>query len=246
MAPAIALAPPLGSDGEGIVGASRAFGEATASGSAPPGIPEAMVGRRIDGAWLAIGLIALPAGASARAPDPGPRSPTYSVTMIHAPYAANAGVGARRAGLMCLPQGAVHWRELSARDDRWSIALIEDALAQAGLVVDRSARATASNVLVRGELRRVMLRVCARHWGLGDPSSLDGDGVLQMEWRVLDDGGVPHVHVSSVSRHVDRHQATTAVDLYEMLLVDAAADLAVWLKTDEARAAPPAPATARH
>jgi hypothetical protein len=91
-----------------------------------------------------------------------------------------------------------------------------------------------------------MLRVCARHWGLGDPSSLDGDGVLQMAWRVLDDGGVPHEHLSSVSRHIDRHQATTAADLYEMLLVDAANDLAVWLKTDAAGGAPPAPATARH
>jgi hypothetical protein len=193
-----------------------------------------MVGRRIDRAWLAIGLIALPAGASARVPDPGPRPPTYSVTMIHAPYAANAGVGARRAGLMCLPQGAVRWRELSARDDRWSIALIEDALAQAGLAVDRSARAAASSVLVRGELRRVMLRVCARRWGLGDPSSLDGEGAIQMEWRVLDAGGVPHVHVSSVTRHIDRHQATTAVDLYEMLLADAATDLARWLKAGDA------------
>jgi hypothetical protein len=90
------------------------------------------MGRRIERAWLAIGLIALPAGASARVPDPGAHPPTYSVTMIHAPYAANAGVGARRAGLMCLPQGALRWRELSARDDRWSIALIEDALAQPG------------------------------------------------------------------------------------------------------------------
>jgi len=203
------------------------------------------VGSRIDRAWLAIGLIALPAGAPARAPDPAVVPPTYSVTMLHAPYAANAGVGARRAGLMCLPQGAVRWRELSARDDRWSIALIEDALAQEGLAVDRAARAAASTVLVRGELRRVMLRVCARRWGLGDPSSLDGDGVLQMEWRVLDSGGSPHLHVSSVSRHVDRHAATTAVDLYETLLVDAATDLARWLKTDDARAAPPAPA-ARH
>jgi len=195
-------------------------------------------------AALAIGLIALPAGALARAPDPAAPRPAYSVTMIHAPYAANAGVGARRAGLMCLPQGAVRWRELSARDDRWSIALIEDALAQEGLVVDRAARAKASSVLVRGALRRVVLRVCARHWGLGDPFSLDGDGALEMEWRVLDAEGLPHAHVSSVSRHVDRHQATTAADLYEMLLGDAAADLARWLKTGAGPDAPAVPAAA--
>lgn len=200
----------------------------------------------IDRLWsraaLAIGLIALPGGASARVRDPGAPPLTYAVTMIHAPYAANAGVGARRAGLMCLPQGAVRWRELSARDDRWSIALIEDALAQEGLAVDRSARAAASKILVRGELRRVMLHVCARHWGLGDPSSLDGDGALQIEWRVLDDAGSFHAHMSSVSRHVDRHQPTTATDLYEMLLVDAAADLARWLKAGAGPDAPVAPA----
>jgi hypothetical protein len=47
-----------------------------------------------------------------------------------------------------------------------------------------------------------------------------------------------------VSRHVDRHQATTAADLYEMLLGDAAADLARWLKMGAGPDAPAVPAAA--
>jgi hypothetical protein len=191
---------------------------------------------------LAAALVAAPALAAASQEDGAAR--VYAATMVHAPYTAAARVGARRAGLMCLPQGAVYWRDLSARDDRWSIQLIDDALAADGLAVDRSTRMAASRVEIRGEIRRIGFSLCARRWGPGDASALDGDGALQMEWRVDEGSGAPRVHVSSVRHHLDRGQAASPADLYEMLLTDAATDLAHWLKAGAPPEAVAAPATA--
>jgi hypothetical protein len=193
-------------------------------------------------ASLALGCALLPAAARAFAiPD---ASAIYSVTMIHATYTAGASVGVRKAGLLCLPNGAIQWRDLAARDERWVLQLIDDALAQNGLSIDRSGGVRPSVVGIRGEIKRIGFRLCARRWALGDGSMLDGDGALQIEWRVVENGGSPRLHSSTVGHHIDRAHPVTAADLYEMLLTDAGTDLAHWLKMGDAASAPASPAAA--
>ena len=163
---------------------------------------------------------------------PGARA-VYAVVRVGSALADEDRVGARRAGLVCLPDGPIRWRDIATGGVMDQREIVQDALEDAGLPVtplgslgDRAGRPA---LRLRATVRTADFRVCARHYP-GDARAFSGDVALDVEWRVesaADDGEVPHL--SHVTRHVDASRAASLGSLYRQSLGDAARDVARWL-----------------
>lgn len=180
----------------------------------------------------AAALLALACTSAARAAGP---APIYAVTRISSAIDDGEKVGSKRAGLMCLPQGVVHWGDVATGGSLDQREIVQDALEDAGVAVtplgEVGGGGERAHLRVRGTVRTAAFRLCAKRFGLGDAKTYSGDVAIEMEWRVEDraSGGMEATHLSKVLRHVDEAHAASVGALYRALLRDSARDLAGWL-----------------
>lgn len=180
-------------------------------------------------------LLALACGAEARgqvARQPAAR--VYVVDRIRDLISEDEKVGTRKAGLMCLPNGSLRWKDVSTGANIDQREIVQDVLEDRGLRVASlgAPGPTRRQVRLRGILKAADFTLCARDW-LGDHNALSGNARLEIEWRAEEVNGAEADlrHVSAIRRHFDRHDAASLGAIYRLLLEEAAKDLADWLPT---------------
>ncbi|NML95386.1 hypothetical protein [Novosphingobium olei] len=125
--------------------------------------------------------------------------------LVDLPRSAKAG--ARAAGMLCLPNGAVRVVDLVGRDQALE-ATVRAALARAGEARLRG----------RGEieihLTDVSVKLCARNWGAfgmgGDHGALSGEARYAFRWRR---GGAGPAMPVEIAFGIDRHAPMTAGEI---------------------------------
>jgi hypothetical protein len=184
----------------------------------------------VRSAARAMCLVAATGGAAAIA-APGDR-PIYAVVRVGSALAGEDRIGAKRAGLMCLPNGVLRWGDVATGGAMDQREVVQDALEDAGLPVTplgTTDRASGRPALrLRASIRAAGFNLCARHY-LGDARAYSGDVALEIEWRVESTDGSEVPHISNVSRHIDESHAGSIGSIYKHLLDDAAVDAAHWL-----------------
>ena len=177
-------------------------------------------------AALALALFSCPAFAA-------PPARVYVVERLGDSIGADDSIGPKRAGLMCLPNGHIRWRDLmpGERADRRDI--VEDALEDAGLpIVSGAPSATRRQFRVRGLVTEASASLCARQQLIGDKAALSGTAHVTIEWRVEDvaDPVSSRRHVSTITRSIAGKDAASASTIGRALVSEAARDLAGWLE----------------
>ncbi|WP_174273783.1 hypothetical protein [Sphingomonas bacterium] len=172
--------------------------------------------------------------AATSAPAAPPPAPVYVVDRMRDLISPDEVVGTRRAGLMCLPNGTIRWKDIPQGDALDRREIIQDVLEDEGQHVASLGGTVAARrqVRIRGVVRAAAFRLCARQW-LGDRGALSGDAHLEMEWRAENgDGADPGLrHVSTIDRHFDGKQAASLGTLFRAMLEASARDLVQWLGT---------------
>jgi hypothetical protein len=161
-----------------------------------------------------------------------PDHPIYSVVRVGSVLADEDKVGAKRAGLMCLPNGVIRWSDVATGGAMDQREIVQDALEDAGLPVtplgSYDIRSGHPALRLRATVRMAKLDLCARHF-IGDAKALSGDIALDIEWRVESADGSEVPHISHVTRHIEPDQAASLGSIYRKALGDAAGDVAHWL-----------------
>lgn len=134
---------------------------------------------------------------AAQVDDSGARSigsptepPRYSIVRVKVDLVTGQKIGRKRAGLVCLPFGSVVWGKDAAPGEAKMIDVVAQGFEQAGLSVpSRDAelfgQAPASTpFLIAGVIKRATFHTCLPGFGIGDRSSIKGDGQLEIEWKV--------------------------------------------------------------
>lgn len=188
----------------------------------------AMIGRTAFWACL---VVATWGGAVSAAASDGP---IYAITRVGSALTDDDLVGSKRAGLMCLPNGAIRWGDVGTGGSMDQREVVQDALEDAGLAMTPLGSfggGTAGHpaLHLRATVRAAAFRLCAKHY-VGDARALSGDAALELEWRVEGLDGSEASHVSQVSRHIDEHHAASLAGIYRQLLGDAAVDVVGWLR----------------
>lgn len=182
---------------------------------------------------VAASLLAATGVAAAAAPA---AKPVYAITRVGSSLGDDEVVGAKRAGLACLPNGAIRWGDVATGGTMDQREIVQDAAEDAGLPVtplgmirDGGARSVLN---LRGAIRAASFSLCARGWGfggiggVGDRARMSGDATLSVEWRVEDQaGGGAATYVSHSAAHLDAHHAASLGAIYRGLLADAARDV---------------------
>jgi hypothetical protein len=189
----------------------------------------AMIGRTALWACLAVAI-----GGGA-VPAPAADGPVYAITRVSSSLTDDDLVGSKRAGLVCLPNGAIRWRDVGTGGSMDQREVVQDALEDTGLAVTPlgfSSNGSAAHPVLhlRATVKAAAFRLCAKHY-LGDARALSGDAALELEWRVEALDGSEVSHVSKISRHIDESHAASLAGIYRQLLSDAAVDAAGWLRT---------------
>lgn len=178
--------------------------------------------RRAAGATLLIGLAAARAVAA---------EPSYAPEPVGTELAAGERIGRVRAGLLCLPQAGLRWRDLGIAQRVDQRGIIAEALEGEGLAVAAVSREAPDRRIVRGTVTAARFDVCAPRGTFRADSAVAGTAGLDVAWRVGagGDGGADLAHVSHVALDLSRADARPLPALYRALLAGAARDLAAWL-----------------
>jgi hypothetical protein len=176
-------------------------------------------------------MVALVMGSPSAAADKGP---IYAITRVGSALTDEDMVGARRAGLFCLPDGGIRWSDVATGGSMDQREVVQDALEDAGLAMTPLGSFTGGvsghpALRLRGTIRAAAFRLCAKNYLL-NARMLSGDSALEIEWRVESTDGTETSHVSKVSRHLDDKHPAALASIYRRLLADSAGDLAVWLR----------------
>lgn len=160
--------------------------------------------------------------------------PIYAITRVGSSLTDDDLVGSQRAGLVCLPNRAIRWRDVETGGSMDQREVAQDALEGAGLAMTPlgsygGGTAAHPALHLRATVKAAAFRLCAKHY-VGDARALSGDAALELEWRVEGLDGSEVSHVSKVSRHIDEHHAAALAGIYRQLLGDAAVDAAGWLR----------------
>lgn len=180
--------------------------------------------------WGCLILSAWGTAALAAPADP----PIYAVIRVGSVLSDEDRIGVKRAGLLCMPNGAIQWGEVSTGGTMDKREIVQDALEDAGLPVTPlgavEVRDRRPVLRLRATVRAANFSLCARHWGMGDAKALSGDVALEIEWRVESAANGSEIpHVSRVTRHIEEARAASLGAIYRQLLGDAARDAAHWL-----------------
>lgn len=171
------------------------------------------------------------AGA-AMAQPPAQRPRLYTVARIGSAIDDAQTVGAKRAGMMCLPNGVIHWGDVFSGTQMDQREVVQDVVEDAGLTVTPLGNAPDRAFRLRGTVRTAAFDLCARAW-LGNARALSGTVTLGIEWRLEDPTGGPVVsHVSTITRTIAGRQAAPLGAIYRTTLAEAARDAAAWLKAN--------------
>lgn len=173
-----------------------------------------------------LGCAAAPAAAAASTDR------VYVIERVGDRIAPDAIVGAKRAGLACLPNGRIKWSDVGVGGPTDRREFVEDALEDAGLPIATIMSGTPlrRQVRLRGIITDAALDLCARNI-LGHPSALSGTGKLVVEWRGEGDGdAAPLHHISKVEQDFKGPKAASLGEIGRVLLEEAARDLAEWLR----------------
>ncbi|MBO9575278.1 MAG: hypothetical protein J7494_06055 [Sphingobium sp.] len=83
-------------------------------------------------------------------------------------------LGSRRAGLLCLPQGSIRWRDIAASDK----ALTANLVKSIGEEVLGAGRTKGLRIEIVG----LSVQSCAKRFGFGDSGVLSGTGKIEIDW----------------------------------------------------------------
>lgn len=158
---------------------------------------------------------------SAQAPSP---APSYYVFAVDASFGARDKIGAKRAGLLCVPAGPLRWRDVDDGGISHLSAMLGAALNRAGLHAlsrDRDVFETGgpdADYRLVVTIKGIDASVCAPHWGLGGKRAYDGRGRITLRWQVysratraiVDDWEVQSAF--ELDRHNDESLIKTALD----------------------------------
>lgn len=133
-----------------------------------------------------VGLLAILAAAQPTSAQ------VYKITPVSFDMSAGDMVGAKRSGSLCLPAGAIAWREAKpdAVDAREAVT---QAARKAGLSVGAADNpfeegVTGFDRAIRVRVRGLHVNACVPPGGLGRlmnrSRAVKGDGVIAIEWRV--------------------------------------------------------------
>jgi hypothetical protein len=175
-------------------------------------------------AFLVLAAAALPAASP-------PPARVYAVVRVGSVLDPAAVVGRKRAGALCLPNGAIRWSDVAAGTATDQRELVQDALEDAGVAVTPfgEAQDRRGTARLRATVQAARFDLCARRWGLGDGKAMSGEAGITVEWRVEDGVAPPRVHRSVVSQTVPASAGAPVGALYRALLGQAARDAAGWL-----------------
>lgn len=111
----------------------------------------------------------------------------YVIERLTTNLLAENPIGSKRAGLVCLPNGTLRWRDLNAGSDE---VLRENFIRRLrDLKVDATdVGVNGYGVHLTGRLLDLSVKACARKWGLGQKRALTGSGVIEFEWIRSVDG----------------------------------------------------------
>ncbi|MGJ3649748.1 hypothetical protein ACLB0R_14915 [Sphingomonas sp. GlSt437] len=141
----------------------------------------------------AVALAALLAGVIAANPISAqalPPAPSYYIFAVDASFGPRAKIGAKRAGLLCIPAGPLRWRDVDNGGVSHLGAMLGAALNRAGLHAlsrDRDVFETGgpdADYRVVVTIKGIDASVCAPHWGLGGKRAYDGHGRIALRWQV--------------------------------------------------------------
>ena len=148
----------------------------------------------------------LPVRAELPAPQSTPpRIPARLLTGLAAGLADHAG--AKRAGLMCLPNGNLRVRDFVYGETDFN-GIVSEALAAAQ---PAAAALVADGTTLSLKLVSIDAKLCARAWGVfwhGDRVSLSGKASMTFDWVMTDMAGSRH-ETSSVALEIARADAAT-------------------------------------
>ncbi len=116
--------------------------------------------------------------------------------------------GARRAGLLCMPNGSLRVRDFVSGESEFQ-GVVRDALAAAQ---PAAAALVSDGTTLTIRLMAIDAKLCARAWGAfgrGDRVSLSGKAAFTFDWAVADKVG-SRGDTSQVSFEVARTEAATA------------------------------------
>jgi hypothetical protein len=119
--------------------------------------------------------------------------PRYAVAYARADFGRGEKIGLKKAGLLCLPNGAVRWGKGDFYvEPAELVANVGAGLAKSGLSLPEAAASRfgpaaseAASHLIGFRITSGRFDVCARKWGLGDRSRLRGTGRVTARWEVF-------------------------------------------------------------
>jgi hypothetical protein len=119
--------------------------------------------------------------------------PRYAVAYAKAEFARGEKIGLKKAGLLCLPNGAVRWGKGDFHVDPAELsASVGAGLARTGLSLPDAAASRfgpaageAASHLIGFTITAGRFDLCAPKWGLGDRSRLRGTARVAARWEVF-------------------------------------------------------------
>jgi hypothetical protein len=113
----------------------------------------------------------------------------YSIGSVETDMRATDKVGRLKAGMLCLPKGILHWRDVAKPTDRTTVGILSRQLSALGLsapdLADPIFSDAAPNTRYRIRIvyESLVLKFCAPSLGIGTPS---GSGIILIRWETFD------------------------------------------------------------
>lgn len=123
------------------------------------------------------------------------RAPSFAIEKVVSTIEVGIDIGRKSAGLVCLPNGNLHWNEgVAVLDPMRLPATVIDELILRQMPVhpfDQTASLfnpkteTRPAFAVSAEVTAARFSICQPGWGLGQPSKVKGSGELEVRWFIL-------------------------------------------------------------
>lgn len=126
-----------------------------------------------------VGIPLLSVGAAVAAPIPM----RFILLPVETVLQKDTVLGPKKAGLLCMPNGKVRWRDISP-DDAALTDLVARHLRAAGLKVSSSLETdnVDGTTPLKVTVTDFKVAACARRWGFGDRGTMTGQGTVSMSW----------------------------------------------------------------
>lgn len=180
---------------------------------------------------LVLFAVLLSGAAYAAGPDTASGSAVFSLAPLRYSIEPRQDLGKKRAGMICLPNGSVNFRDLRLPPAEMIGRDVSEMLKSAGLDVSSpDLSGFADQSVPYGIIATIVgidLSVCAKRWGLGDASTVKGTAAVTIDWSVYERARRERVaFATSRGTYATGSESIDIGDLVAKAIVDGAAKLA--------------------